>query len=225
MSLSLLTLNVAAESDRFRVLLRLDCSSEISRQETTLFANGTVRLRERLAPQSEFVSQDLGLGLDEDAGQLQMFLGELGPDELEGYLSRLTGEDLSESEETADGSAAGEWIEICQLELRLPSRPPRDLTFGRFDSLSLTTSRVVEIARQLHDHVLRADGSKPGFPDEYKPEIGDRLQQWDGNIFEVLLFTDGGRAVELQGLSQPITIIMRIDDLRNKFRRLLLDPR
>lgn len=224
MSLSLLCLNAAAESDRFRVLVRLDCTSEISRQETTLFANGTVRLREKQAPQADFVSQDLGLGLDEDAGQLQLFLGELGPDELAGYLDRLKGEDLSESEETADGSAAGEWIETCELELRLPNRPPKDLTFGRFDSLSLATSRVVAIARELHAYVLREDGSRPGFPADYKPEIGDRLQQWGGNIFEVLLFTDGGRAVELQGISQPITIIIRVDDLKSKFRRLLPDP-
>src|SRR4029079_14992464 len=64
-------------SDRSRELLDYRCANSLGVRQVTLFANGTVRVRE-------------GLGKEP-----KMRLGELGPVELAGYLRRLAAEDIS----------------------------------------------------------------------------------------------------------------------------------
>ncbi|MCB1036435.1 MAG: hypothetical protein KDD47_21595 [Acidobacteria bacterium] len=209
------------ESDRSRVLLRLDCSSQISRQEITLFANGTVRLRERLSDQHELELSDLGQPTDPEEEDLHMYLGELSPEELEAYLARFAKENLSESEETSRDSLGGAWVEECRLDLALPGQASRHFAFGRYDSLSLGTAQVVRIARELEEIVERDEGLEPPFPPDYEPRTGDVLQRLDGVLFEVVRYTDDGGGVELEGVEQPVTIFIDQSNLRARFRRLV----
>lgn len=212
---------VSARTGRGDVLLDLACSSSLAHRQITLFGNGTVRLRERhgLAPNVE--SSDLGLVEDPDARLPHMSLGELSPPELDLYLERLEREDLSESEESFDGIVAGDWVDVCRLQVILPGKPERNLTFGRYDSLSLATSRVVKLAQELEDRVDLHEGTNRLFPADYEPERGDVLERHDGSLFEVVRFTDDEVGAELEGLSQPVTIIVSRGNIAREFRRLV----
>ena len=209
------------QGDRSRILLRLDCGSQLGRQELTLFANGTVRLREQLATQTQVELSDLGRPVNEDRGDLHMYLGELSPEDLEAYLARFRKENISESEENTELSVGGAWIEKCHLQLRLPGQPSRDLSFGRYDSLSLGTAQVVRIARELIGKVDRSETLDPPFPPAYDPVAGDVLERNDGYRFEVVRSTDDGKGLELEGIDQPVTIFINKDNLRGEFRRLV----
>ncbi len=211
----------AASGERSRILLRLDCSSQIGRQDLTLFANGTVRLREQVVAQDQLQFSDLGQPIDPEEGALHMYLGELSPEELQGYLRRFGKENLRESEETTDLSIGGAWIEECRLELHLPGQPSRNMDFRRYDSLSLGTAQVVRIARELLEKVDRNDSLEPAFPPEYIPARGDVLERLDGYKFKVVRYTYQGGGVELEGIDQPVTIYINKDNLRAEFRRLL----
>lgn len=211
----------AQGGDRSTILLRLDCGSQISRQELTLFANGTVRLRERLQEQTQLDPSDLGQARDRDSGALHMYLGELPPEDLAGYLARFEQENLSESEESAEDSLGGPWVERCRLEVDLPGKPARDLTFSRYDSLSLGTAQVVRIARELLDRVDRGPGLEAAFPPDYLPAPGDVLERLDGHLFEVVRYTDDGGGVELEGVEQPVTLYIDRVNLTAEFRRLV----
>ena len=91
----------AQEQDKRSIeVVRYDCTTDTTRREVTLFANGTVRVREGWI------------------GNEWMGLTELGPDELQGFLNRLAGEDLSESRNPEKG-VEGAWIERCELRLHL----------------------------------------------------------------------------------------------------------
>ena len=208
-------------SDLARILLRLDCSSSLAREEITLFANGTVRVRKRHGLPAALAPSDLGQPKDPFRAEPRMLLGGLSPNDLEIYLERLRGEDLSESEERFDGMVAGDWVDVCRLEVRLPDRPAQEFSFGSFDSLSLSTSRVVALARELSERVeLEEPGPRP-FPEDYEPRRGDVLERNDGNLFFVVRFTDDGGGVELEGLQQPLTMILSAENLSVEFLRLV----
>ena len=182
-------------------VLRLDCASELGRREVTLFGNGTVRLREG------------------PPGQELMGLAGLNPDELDGALNRLRAEDLSEATRLPRG-VDGPWIEKCLLALQLPGGKLDSFRFGRYDTLPLSLSRVLSIAREMGEKVAALEGSEQ-LPDDYEPKEWDVLKRIDGSRYRVVGFTVDGQGVELLGLDQPITLYARKDQLRNEFVAVL----
>jgi len=183
---------------RSLVVLRLECASDLGRRETTLFGNGTVRLRDGLP------------------GEEEMVLAELDPEALEGVLARLEAEDLAEVRaETRD--VEGEWVERCLLELPLREGGggPTRFRFSRYAALPLGLSRVVAIARELEEVAERGRGL--GLPAGYAPRRGDVLERSDGARFRVVQHTADGKGVELLGLDVPLTLYLAIDALGEEF--------
>ena len=217
-------------SGRDVVLVRRECTSAIHRQEVTLFANGTVRLRQG------------------PPGEEAMSLGELPPDEVEAIVDSLRGEDLSEGE--GSGGPEGDWVEECRLELpvlatpgpapRRPGSGPRTptaeggprrapgqtvFTYRRFDSLPLGLSRATATVDRL---ALRTSVRR-GLPSDYRPRPGDVLRRADGVLFEVVRATarlgeDGPRGWELQGVVQPLAVYLAEDDVPALFVELVSRP-
>jgi hypothetical protein len=184
--------------DRSVELLDYRCESELGRRQVTLFANGTVRLWE---------------GLREDP---RMTLGELSPEELQGYLRRLRGEDLSEVDATREGPE-GSWVERCVLVLSLAESRPRRYAFGRYDSLPLALSSLVRVADEVAARALPLDE----LPVQYEPRSGDVLRRVDGALFEIVGFTTDGQGIELVGRDQPLTLYLQPGDLRGLFEALV----
>lgn len=183
---------------RSTVLVRLECASDVGRRETTLFANGTVRLR------------------TESAGEEAMRLAEVGPDELAGYVTRLLAEDLSEA--AIDRlSLEGEWIEKCLLELPLRHAMAGDETFRftPYARLPLALSRLLAIVGELGALAEARTGT--GLPLDYLPQRGDVLVRHDGTRFRVVGLTRDGKGVELYGLETPVTLYLPHDALGTEF--------
>jgi hypothetical protein len=182
-------------------LLRRDCRSEIGRHEVTLFANGTVRLRE---------------GIPQDP---TMYLAELDPERLSAYERRLAAEDLGEVEERAAGGVEGEWVERCQLELRAEERV-RTFFYARYDTLPLALSRVIAIADDLAreiDPLISAEH----LPMDYVPRSGDVLRRADGELFRIVGQTGDKLGFELTGVVSPLTLYMPKSELRRAFVALV----
>ncbi len=212
--------------DRGLVVLRLDCAGGLGRKELTLFADGTVRRRRwQASGGGEFSDLGRGRRTAAEPGALELDLGELEPEILAATLARLRAENLSESEERAGEAIAGEWIETCKLELELAGRAKKELSFGRYDSLSLATSRVVKIAEELEAELEEGLEIEPAFPDGWEPRLGDVLEREDGTRFEVMSFTDDGRGVELAGLDEPLTLYVSREDLTMVFLSLVVPGR
>ena len=188
----------APPADRSRELFDYRCANSLGVRQVTLFANGTVRLRE-------------GLGKEP-----RMRLGELGPVELEGYLRRLAAEDLSEVHDRQE-SAEGEWVERCTLRLALDGGSPRQLAFSRFDSLPLAVAALVRVADELAAQTRVTSELPPG----YRARVGDVLRRADGVLFEVAGFTSDGLGLELQGVDQPLVLYLRPEDVPAQFEALV----
>lgn len=189
------------DDPRSRVLVREECGSSIGRREVTLFANGTIRLREG------------------PPGAEEMVLGEVGSGEVEAYVRRLGGEDLGETD-VEEGSPEGTWVEACVLDLTLPGRPVRSFRFGRYATHSLALRNVLAVVRELEGKAA-ASVVQTELPVRYQPRPGDLLERLDGIRFEVVAFTADGNGVELSSPDQPITLYVPKDELRKQFRRLL----
>jgi hypothetical protein len=189
-----------AQSLRTVERLRLDCQSELGREDLTLFANGTVRLRR--GP----------LALE------RMWLHELGPDELAAFERRLV-ED-SRSEVPAEHSTvSGSWIERCVLRLELPLRVVEEYRFSRYDALPLALERALAVARDL---VVGLDLERPAegeafLPSDYEPRSGDVLTRRDGARFRVQNLTVDAAGVELLGLEDPLTLYVTRSELASIF--------
>jgi len=187
-----------AAGDRSRELLDYRCANQLGVRQITLFANGTVRLRE-------------GLGKAP-----RMRLGELGPVELEGYVARLLAEDLSEVHDRQE-SAEGDWLEHCTLRLGLDGRPARDLAFSRFDSLPLSVATILRVA----DEMAARTRVTTDLPPRYRARPGDVLRRADGILFEVVGFTADKLGLEMRGVEQPLTLYIRPEDIPAVFEALV----
>ncbi|HEV8241144.1 MAG TPA: hypothetical protein VGS57_17395 [Thermoanaerobaculia bacterium] len=185
-------------ADRSRELLDYRCANSLGVRQVTLFANGTVRLRE-------------GLGKEP-----KMLLGEIGPVELAGYLRRLAAEDLSEVHDRQE-STEGEWVEHCTFHLTLDGAPERLLSFSRYDSLPLQLAAVVRVA----DEVAAKTRATTELPAGYHARVGDVLRRADGVLFAVMGFTSDGVGIELEGVEQPLVVYVRPEDVPSQFEALV----
>jgi hypothetical protein len=191
-----------AADDRSTEVVRYDCLTDTTRREITLFGNGTVRLRDGLIKHE------------------WMGLAELGPDELQGFLNRLAGEDLSESQSPEQG-VQGNWVERCELRLQLPGKPLKTFRFGHYDPLGLNLSRVVHIAEELGEKVQLVKDAD-ALPADYVPEVGDVLKRvGDGAVFRIVAFTSDKKGIELQGIDLPLEVYIPKDQVRQQFTSLV----
>jgi hypothetical protein len=197
----------AEHSPKSTELVDHRCVGELAEDQLTLFANGTVRLRERVGERQD------------------MLLAELERNEIDGFVARLLDVDLSEAQSLRSG-ITGEWISQCGLTLTLPDRPAVFFRYGRFDVLphALETVRLVLTEVESLARTRAVHGS---LPRDYEPKPGDFLRRSDGELFEVIGLTADGKGVELSGINQPVTIYVALADFRAVFvaqeSRSLLD--
>ena len=186
---------------RSKTLLRRDCLGESGHADVPLFANGTIRVREGEEPER------------------QMRLAELPLDVLRAYVNRLEEIDLSETEAGVPDTEL-RWAGRCQIELGIGDGEPQVFQFGPFDSLSLALSRVNTIVGEL---VVEVEERLPKghLPRDYQPRAGDVLVRTDGSRFKVIAYTSDKKGIELQGIEQPLTIYVNVDDMDEWFTELL----
>jgi len=183
-------------------LVHESCRSELGLRELTLFANGTVRLREG------------------PADDLEMWLGEMGPDEVEGYERRIAAIDLSETEPSY-GGPSGDWVETCRLTLtELEDGSVRELRYDRFATGDLALDNLKKIVADLLE-LARRRPATVGYPPKYEPSFGDRLRRGDDMEFVVVGRTSDGRGVELESDDGLLSVIVAIEDLKTMFPTFL----
>lgn len=182
--------------DRSHEIVRHDCKSDIGHREVTLFANGTVRVR------------------DGEPGRESTGLTELTVEELEGFVNRLGEIDLTR-EKPLKG-LEGDWIERCTLIVELTAGERREIKFSRYDSLSLNINNVLQIVGDIAAKVTYF-GHREELPVGYEPQVGDVLKRWDGQHYRIRGFTADKKALELQGVRSPLTIYISRDNLRREF--------
>lgn len=182
-------------------VVRRDCRTSLTRQEVTLFGSGTIRLRLRTDEKDE------------------MRLAELNPEQVQAYIRRLEGEDLSEVTEGRE-EVLGSFVERCAIYLELPDREEQRFFYGRFDSLQLGLSRLNKIVDDMYQEAVDL-APEGGLPRNYFPTSGDVLARTDGHRFEVVALTSDRKGVELSGLDDPLTIFVALDSLRQQFVKLV----
>ena len=187
--------------DRSFEVLDYDCRTDIGQRRVTLFGNGTVRVWD---------------GLDEE---MQMELGELSPEERDGYVARLREIDLSEANSFAAPSAQGEWVNRCVMRLDLDGAGARIYAWGELDTLPMSLGTLKRIAVELGQEAVPA--RRFDLPAGYEPRVGDVLERVDGFHFEILGWTWDKKGLELQGLDQPLTIYLRPEEIREMFVTLV----
>lgn len=181
-------------------LADLRCETQLTRRQVTLFANGTVRVKE---------------GLHEE---MDLRLAELDPVTLRGYTERLAELDFSEVDASQILPTQGEWVEECELDLDIPdlAKPLKEsLGFTKFDSLPLSLKRAVELLDDLA--AMTHSINIVQLPVDYEPNTGDVLRRKDGQEFRIIGLTSDGKAIEFQGVVNPLTLYLDVKQLREQF--------
>ena len=143
---------------RSRELYRLECATDLGRREVTLFANGTVRLRQG------------------PTGHEAMALGEMSAEEVAGFVAQLSALDLAEGGADESG-LVGPTVERCTVTLSLPGRARVERRFGRFDTLTPELARVVAAGDGLSERAQHTGPLRegPGLAAGYQAQPGDVL--------------------------------------------------
>lgn len=188
----------SGEDPRSQVILERVCVNDFSRQQLTLFGNGTLRLR------------------DGDGATRTMRLAELGQSEFDAFRRRLEEIRFDDLAPRSPGMG-GEWVERCTLDLELPGLDRRSFEYGPYDTHSLGLRHMLLI---VDDLLLELEAARPGGSREraFRFDVGDLLvRRRDGARFEVLGFTVEGTGVELQGIDQPVTLFVLKQDVQLEF--------
>ncbi len=202
-ALILLPLSLAAD-DRSTELLRYSCSSVLSRRDVTLFANGTVRLRQ--GP------------LDAQA----LYLDELRPEELTSYLEQLREVQTSAGTASVDlpaNAPSGEWVEDCEIHLALPGAEPQTYASSTYEIPPLVVAALIHVAEDLADFT-RPPELTERLPQGYRPRPGDVLLNARGGRFRVVDLTSDELGVELEELGTPVMIVVSVAELSEMFSAL-----
>lgn len=187
--------------DRSVERLRYECYSTLGRREITLFANGTVRVREGLKSSPT------------------MSLGELGREQLDEYLARLRDIDLRETDADSTG-VGGDWVERCRLQLDRPGDRERIFSFGRYDTRPPGVERLVRLAEDLAARVQPAERAQH-LPTGYVPRAGDVLRRIDGQLFRIIGETADKQGLELDGVEVPLRLYTPKGALQSEFDKLV----
>lgn len=191
----------AAGDARSTELLRYECSNALGRRDVTLFANGTVRLRQGLWEEQE------------------MHLDELLREELSSYVALLRDIQASRSPRATDLDVRlpdGEWVEHCQIRLELPDAEPLKYEFSGLEVPPLEVASLIHVAEDLAEFT-RPLVAEERVPSDYQPRIGDVLTTAEGEKFRIMDFTELPSSVELEGLDTPLRLYMAIDELATAF--------
>ncbi len=181
-------------------VLREECRTAYDRRELTLFANGTIRLRQG------------------PPGAERLRLGEIGREEVEALEARIAELDLSETD-PAESAVTGDWVERCRLDLAPAGARSRRFEYGRLGTHSLALGRLLGWVAELVEVAARASDAPREIAADYRPRPGDLLERADGELFEVVGPTADGEGVELVGVRLPLTLYLRIAALPSEFVR------
>ncbi len=190
--------------DRSTELMRYECRSSLSRRDVTLFANGTVRLRQ--GP------------LDDQ----QLYLDELRREELAGYVRQLRRAQASDQSPAVDlpaNAPSGDWVESCEIHLALPDAEPVIYSFTAYEIPQLVVARLIHVAEDLA-YFTRPPPSAERLPEDYRPRLGDVLRNAEGRKFQVMGLTGDGRGVELAELGTPVMVLVPLAELDQLFLAL-----
>ena len=179
-------------------LVRFDCASGELSRNVSLFANGTVRIR------------DLG---NQDAG---LRLAELAPEELTAFATRLAQIDLTRVASQIRGPS-GESIEQCLLRLELDGRAREEYRFLRLAALPLELSRVLTVVDDIVEVAEERDRLSSGLPGGYTPRSGDVLVRRDGSRHRVVRITADGGGAEIIALDAPLVVYLTLEAVRSEF--------
>ena len=195
---------------RSHELVRFDCASGDFSRNLSLFANGTVRIRDR--------------GGERDG----MRLAELDDDELDGFRARLAEIDLVEMPPRLRGPTSAT-LEQCQLRLELESGLVDEYRFPKITAPPLSLGRLLAVLDDLVVLAERRQRLASGLPASYRPRVGDVLVKADGSKHRIVRITAEGGGVEIIGLESPLVLYLPRDDVRGEFvaiesRRRAVDP-
>lgn len=192
--------------DRSIEILRYGCGSEFGRRDITLFKNGTLRVFE-------------GPWNDQ-----HMYLTEIGPDAVETNIrvlaEALALADVERLKPPVLPGAHGRWMEHCRLNVSLPDASPFEYEMSALDIVPLRVARLVAITEELLEH-FPPPSVEAGIAESYKPRGGDVLRTDDGALFRVKRLTADRLAVELEGIDQPLTVYVPLNELAMTFEELV----
>lgn len=183
---------------------RHSCGSSLGERELTLFLDGTIRLRVR------------------DREGQEVRLGELEQEPLARAYGTLRAIQLGigrEGKEWAQPSRGrsltGEFLQECNVELRLPDLDEKSFLFNPMEITPLWLGQLRQLAEDLSGRTEALVHS--GLPRDYQPRHGDVLRRRDGVLFRFVGITSDKKAWMVEQIGQPITTYYSVEDLDELF--------
>lgn len=167
------------------VLFDLRCDDDLHLRETTLYADGMVRVRSKTAP---------------------IALGKLSPHQLGHFERRLIEQSAfagdPDSSRIDTQGLRGDWVERCRLRVRIPERRPVDFRFGEFDTKPPWVGALSLLADELEAFTAPIRDTK--VPEGYAPRAGDLLERRDGRMYRVAGLTTDGAGLMVDSTTEPL---------------------
>lgn len=192
-----------AEDPRSVVLFEQRCDSDRGSHVVTLFANGTIRLKETVG------------------SRVVLHLAELTPEDLGAYRAQLLVTDPSDGLIADRGGTdiGGLGVERCVLVIAAAGRAPVRHVFSPLSVPSLRIDRWLRLAEDLAQRARPKDEPET-LDEDYEPHLGDILRDVAGQRYRVVWVSVEGW-VELDGIDQAIHVETHVSALGERFVALV----
>ncbi len=112
--------------------------------------------------------------------------------------------------------STGDLLSVCEVTFQLPGGKTWRMSYDSLSSLTFEAVRVRSALEGLYDSFGKVLPSPADFAPEKMPP-GTILHRRDGASFRVIRVDADHGMVELQGLNEPYSLFLKIDDLRFTF--------
>lgn len=197
------------------ILLALAISAPLAAAEPTYLFEWVSRTRESTGRLTLFTDRTLVRKLT--AGKaVDMKKRKLSEEEYDYYAAYFSDPQSLRAAGSYESGTTGDLLSVCEVTFQLPGGKKWKMSYDTLSTLTFEAVRVKSALEGLYDSFGKVLPSPTDFsPDKMPP--GTILRRRDGARFRVIRVDGDHGMVELQGVNEPYTLFLRIDDLRFTF--------
>jgi len=142
---------------------------------------------------------------------------QLSSEEIKVYLDAIRASRILDLNDSMKPTLTGQLVKSWTLAVSLPGQEGRSFSGTTLQAPPLAVNTVLVLVQDLIETLLKKWRDTDPFGGR-TPAIGDRLESFEGHVYQVQRFVSERAQYELRGIDQPMTYFIKADELKIFFK-------